>query len=218
MRPLALAGALLLAAIAAVAAAPADLPAQGNVMKRIKEQAAAKAKARKDSMDARLVNAAGTVVDSAVGKTGRGVDSTVSKVGRVTDTLMNKTERGIAGIGKGGRENKLGPALAAGRAVLPELAFEPGTARFVGSAAEALEQLAEALKATTGTWLVEAHVGADADPAAAQALTQERAVAVKTELVAHGVPAERLFAMGLGATRPPTVGAPTTRIEVAKMQ
>ena len=215
MRSLLLAGALL---VAATAVAPAESSAQGNVMKRIKEQAAAKAKARKDSIDNHLVSAAGSVVDSAVGKTGRGVDSTMSKVGRVTDTLMNKTERGVAGLAKGGKENRIGPALAGGRAVLPELAFEPGTARFAASAAESLAQLAEALKATTGTWLVEAHVGADADPAAAQALTQERAVAVKTELVARGVPAERLFAMGLGATRPPTVGAPTTRIEVAKMQ
>jgi outer membrane protein OmpA-like peptidoglycan-associated protein len=213
MRALVLIGALLLAAIA-----PASADAQGNVMKRIKEQAAARAKVRKDSMDNHLVRAATTAVDSAVGKTGRGVDSTVSKVGHVTDTLMNKTERGISGITRGGKENRIGPALANGRAVLAELAFEPGTVRFAASAAETLGQLAEALKATTGTWLIEAHVGADADPAAAQALTQERAVAVKADLVARGIPAERLFAMGLGATRPPTVGTPTTRIEVAKMQ
>lgn len=215
MRSLLLAGAL---ALAAATLAPADARAQGSVMKRIKEQAAAKAKARKDSIDNHIVGTAGTAVDSAMGKTGRGVDSSLSRVGRVTDTLMNKTERGVAGLAKGGKGNKVASELAGGRAVLPDLAFEPGTARFTPAAADPLAQLADALKATTGTWLVEAHVGADADPTAAQALTQERAVAVKTELVARGVPAERLFAMGLGATRPPTVGAPATRIEVAKMQ
>lgn len=217
MRPLVLAGALLLAAAAAT---PSRAAAQGDVMKRIRAQAAARLKARKDSVDNRLVGAATTVVDSAVGKTGRGVDSTVSKVGHVTDTLMNKTEHGVSSLahvgGKG--PSKVASALASGRVVLSELAFEPGTARIAPGAAETLGQLAEALKAATGTWLVESHVGADADPAAAQALTQQRAATVKAELVARGVPEARLFAMGLGATRPPSVGTTVARIEVARMQ
>ena len=41
-----------------------------------------------------------------------------------------------------------------------------------------------------------------ATPAAAQALSEQRAKAVKARLVAGGVPAARLLAVGYGATRP----------------
>ena len=58
-----------------VAAAPHR--ADGQIWKKIKEAAKAKVEAQKTKAATHLVEAAGTVVDSSLEKSGRGVDSAV---------------------------------------------------------------------------------------------------------------------------------------------
>jgi outer membrane protein OmpA-like peptidoglycan-associated protein len=62
-------------------------------------------------------------------------------------------------------------------------------------------------------------VDATPDPTGDKALSDRRALALKARLAAEGVPAERVFVIGLGATRPPMDGIPgNARIEVARLQ
>jgi len=209
-----------------VAAAPGL--ADGQVWKKIKEAAKAKVEAQKTKAATHVVEAAGTVVDSTLEKSGRGVDSAVNKATTVADTAMNATERGVKGVvggvagafkGDGQQQD-----LAKGRAVVAGIRFAAGSDEIAPSSAAAITRLAKAILATTGTFLVESHTAATNDPTADQAMTDRRATAVKARLIAEGVPAARLFSMGFGATKPPappaakTSAARADRIEVSRMQ
>ena len=94
-----------------------------------------------------------------------------------------------------------------------------GTHQLADVSAPHLERLAKLLRERSGTFLIEAHVDDSGDAAANHALSELRSAVVKARLVAAGVAAERLFAMGLGATRPPTDAKGSwARIEVARMR
>ncbi len=109
--------------------------------------------------------------------------------------------------------------LDAGRAVIEELEFIAGSDTLAKSADALLTGLAGALTTARGTFLVEAHAAPSGDVIADQWLTDRRAAAVRTRLIAAGVPAGRLFAMGFGATRPTRASghAVTSRIEISRM-
>jgi len=85
--------------------------------------------------------------------------------------------------------------------------------------AQGVRLIATALVAAGGAFLVEAHVAPSGDVVSDQLLTDRRAAAVRARLVAAGVPAGRLFAMGFGATRPAARLDSTTqsRIEISRM-
>ena len=110
--------------------------------------------------------------------------------------------------------------LSAGRLVLPRIIFDPGGTRIDPSSAGTLRALAAALHRTTGTYLVEAHTSPGRD---AQALSDRRAAAVRTWLIAAGVDASRLYAAGFGATHqrtPPnhaTARQPIDRVEISRV-
>ena len=209
-----------------VAAAPHH--ADGQIWKKIKEAAKAKVEAEKTKAATHVVEAAGTVVDSTLEKSGRGVDSAVSKASTVADTAMNATERGVKGVVGGVvgafKGDGLQQDLAKGRAVVAGIRFAPGSDEIMSSSTSMTTRLAKAILATPGTFLVESHTAATNDATADQALTDRRATAVKTRLIAEGVPAARLFAMGFGATKPPapatanTPAARPDRIEISRMQ
>jgi outer membrane protein OmpA-like peptidoglycan-associated protein len=74
------------------------------------------------------------------------------------------------------------------------------------------------MKGSDAIYLIEAHTDDSGDPAANQALAEQRAVAVKAVLVAEGIPTGRLFAMAYGAMRPATDGGAAARFEFARMQ
>lgn len=80
-----------------------------------------------------------------------------------------------------------------------------------------ISQIAVALARTPGQFLIEAHVDGK-NGAAAQALSEQRATAVKAALVAAGSSPMQLAAVGYGATRPIPGAKSSARIEIARTQ
>ena len=196
--------------------------ADAQIWKTIKDHAKKKAVEKTTEAATRVVETSNGVVDSSLTKTGRGVDTLVNKAGSVADTAMNKTERGVSSAAKsltggGGGGDKFKTSLAAGRLVLADLKFAPGSADISTDGGKTLDKVAKAILSTDVTYLVESHATDGADAAANQTLSEQRGTAVKARLVAAGVPATRLFVMSYGATRPAASGS-SNRIEIAKMQ
>lgn len=214
---------LIVAAIAVAAgqlAAPTHARAQ--VLKKIRDQVNQKVEAAKARADSAAVARAGRTMDSTLVKTGRAVDTAVSKTAGVADAVVDKTQAIVSSaagaLGTTDDEEKLAAELATGRVVL-EVQFVGTTDEVADASKPRLERLARLLEKQSATFLIEGHVDDGGNPAANQALSEQRSAAVKARLVAAGVPAERLFAMGLGATRPPTdPNASQARIEVARMK
>jgi outer membrane protein OmpA-like peptidoglycan-associated protein len=210
---------------AALILGPAVTPraAEAQIWKTIKEHAAKKAAEKAAEATTKVVETSNGVVDSSLTKTGRGVDTLVNKAGTVADTVMNKTEHGVASAAKsltgrtGGGGDNIKASLAAGRLVLADLKFAPGTAVFSADGAKTLDKVAKAMLSTDVTYLLESHAIDGADATTNQTLSEQRGAAVKARLVAAGVPTARLFVMSYGATRPATSGS-SNRIEIAKMQ
>ena len=209
----------------AIGAGQIALPAHAHaqLLKKIRNQVEQKVDAAKARADSAAVARAGQTVDSTLAKTGRGVDTAVSKTVGVADAVVNKTEdivSSAAGSLTGtGDDGKLAADLETGRAVLTEVRFVGATDQLDDASGPQLERLAKLLVHQSATFLIEGHVDDGGSPAANQALSEKRWAAVKARLVAAGVPGERLFAMGLGATRPPTdPSAGHARIEIARMK
>jgi outer membrane protein OmpA-like peptidoglycan-associated protein len=112
----------------------------------------------------------------------------------------------------------LAAALTSGRLLVRGISFQTGTAVIEPSSAVTLRALAAALKMTTGTYLVESYTSSVQD---AQSLSDRRAAAVRSWLLAEGVDASRLYAAGFGATssRPPPSADPSLRdrIEISRV-
>jgi outer membrane protein OmpA-like peptidoglycan-associated protein len=108
-------------------------------------------------------------------------------------------------------------ALAGGRAVLRGLRFTEGTAILEPSSGSLIGHIAGALARTPGQFLIEAHVDGKQSPAA-QALSEQRAAAVKAALVAAGSSPMQLAAVGYGASRPVPGAKQNARIEIARTQ
>ena len=213
-----------LVTVAAIAATttPSTADAQ-RVLTRIKEQASKRFEERKAQLDSTVLKTASETVDSMLEKTGRGAEAVVNKAASVADTTLNRTERGISNLGKGGDEgDDLRAELATGRAVVPGIEFAPGSPQLLPSSESAVSRLAKVIQAASGPYVIEAHTDSVGGAAASQALSEQRAAAVKAALVAAGVPAARLFAMGLGTSRPMASGgggtASNARVEIARMQ
>jgi outer membrane protein OmpA-like peptidoglycan-associated protein len=81
--------------------------------------------------------------------------------------------------------------------------FETGSDRLRRDAAPLLDAVAEQLASAPELQVeVEGHTDSRGDPAANRRLSQRRAQAVKTYLVARGIPPERIHTLGSGSTRP----------------
>jgi outer membrane protein OmpA-like peptidoglycan-associated protein len=116
-------------------------------------------------------------------------------------------------------EKKLAAELEKGRVVLSDVRFVGTTDELTDASQPYLERVAKVLREQSATFVIEAHVDDGGNAAANQFLSDKRSAAVKARLVAAGMPAERLFAMGLGATRPPSEpNASGARIEIARMK
>jgi outer membrane protein OmpA-like peptidoglycan-associated protein len=164
-----------------------------------------------------VADAAGSVVGTTLEA---GSDVVKSGTGAVTGAAS----QGVQGVGQslGAAPSLKDPsdvaaALAAGRAVLPGLRFTQGTAILEPSSASLVSQVATALARTPGQFLIEAHVDGKHGPAA-QALSEQRAAAVKAALVAAGSSPMQLAAVGYGATRPVPGAKSSARVEIARTQ
>jgi len=208
----------------AVGAGQIALPghADAQLLKKIRNQVDQKVEAAKARADSAAVARAGRTVDSTLAKTGRGVDTAVSKTVGVADAVVSKTEdivSSAAGSLTKGDDGKLAAELETGRAVLTEVRFVGATDQLDGASEPQLERLVKLLVQQSATFLIEGHVDDAGSAAANQTLSEKRSAVIKARLVAAGVPGERLFAMGLGATRPPTdPNASHARIEIARMK
>jgi outer membrane protein OmpA-like peptidoglycan-associated protein len=134
--------------------------------------------------------------------------------GEMIDTTLISV---IGGSGQPSGPQDLAAGLASGRLVLTNLRFVEGTAQVDPSSGPLVIQLAAALIANAGQFLVEAHVDAG-DPVSAQPLSDQRAAAVKAALVANGVQPMQLMAAGYGASRPIPGASTSARIEIARTQ
>ena len=112
--------------------------------------------------------------------------------------------------------DELARQLATGRAVIAGLAFIGTTDTLNPSSDAVVTSIARALTSMPGIFLIEAHVPPSGEVLAEHSLTDRRATALRTRLVAAGVPATRLVAMGFGATRTPTPSM-KARIEMSRM-
>ena len=214
---------IVLLALAVGAGQLAPTPAHAQLLKKIRNQVEQRVEAAKARADSAALARASQTVDSTLAKTERGVDTVVSKTAGVADAVVGKTEELVssaAGALSGtGDDKKLAAELETGRVVLAEVRFVGATDQMEDSSEPYLERLAKLLAQQSGTFLIEGHVGDVGSAAANHALSEKRSAAVKARLVAAGVPAERLFAMGLGAMRPPTdPKASHARIEIARMK
>jgi outer membrane protein OmpA-like peptidoglycan-associated protein len=122
----------------------------------------------------------------------------------------------FSGNASGGDPKDITAALASGRIVLKQLRFQEHTSNLDSSNGPLLAQLAQALVATPAQYLIEGHVD-QTEGNQAQALSEQRAAAVKHALVSSGVSPMQLVAAGYGATRPLSSGS-SARIEIARTQ
>ena len=202
-------------------AAPATAHAQ-SILKRIKDQAAKKVQDGRARMDSTVMKAAGSAMDSAMTKTNRGADAVAGRVSNVANGALAATEQGVSRAlsgGGGDPSRDFAARLAQGRLVLDSLPFAAGSERLDASADPIVARLAAALATTAGTLLIEGHVDSTTSAADAQTLSQKRASAMKARLVAAGIAADRLLAVGYGTTRPNTSDPRSNaRIEIVRAQ
>jgi outer membrane protein OmpA-like peptidoglycan-associated protein len=186
--------------------------AEAQLFDRIRDKAAEHLEAHKARADSAVEQAALRAVDSTLEKTSRGLDSGVTVAGRVIDTTLNRMEETAYGVIQGDRKNADGfaRALASGGLVLEEIEFVTNSPELTRAGRQVLEQLAEAVRVTPGTFLIEGYADAAGDSAAIRALSEHRAAAVKASLVSAGIPAGRLFARGCAS-------ASAARIELSKV-
>ena len=203
---------MLRVALTALALLILAAPAQAQLLKEIKESARQKVGERKERTRAHVIQRATEPVDSALERGIRPVDSLVSQA-------ATGAGRSVARLGREGEatrdqeRQRLTEALALqGRAELPGLVFTDGSEALEPGSEPFLAALADLLAADPGVFLLEGSGDASND-AGGRALGEQRAAAVKSALVAAGVPASRLFGVG---REDETAGA--SRVSVARMQ
>ena len=195
--------------------AVAPTAAHGQILDRIKRQTQEKHEEKKKAAEERVVTTTGQVVDSVAEKSARAADTVVTRSGTALNTVVQKTEQTVAGaLQRDGGEAAMARQLATGQVTLSDIHFVDD-GEVAPSSLPTLRALAKLMKDREDIWIIEAHTAADAND---QARSEMRARAVKAVLVGEGVPTGRVFARGLGSTRPAPGATATDRIELVRMQ
>ena len=101
--------------------------------------------------------------------------------------------------------------------ILDVVEFFPGTAVLRLTSSATLDAVADTLRGNPEIELLEvqSHTSGRGDAAANQALTDRRAVVIRSYLIAHGVEPERLTAQGYGDSEPLDAAAPAKNERVS---
>lgn len=194
MRPILFA--LTIGLLASPAAAGSAQAQFSRVTERIKQKVAE----RKLQAEESVVGHAAEPADSAMAKISAPVESLTARVGGAAAAA-------VLGLGHGKdaaqqEATRLRQELAAGRADLPAVQFEPGTATLNPSSELALQPLSLVLTESPGAFLVQGRADPGTPPPEVSALAAARAAAIKSWLAGTGIPADRIFAAGDGAAAP----------------
>jgi outer membrane protein OmpA-like peptidoglycan-associated protein len=202
-------------AISLVLLALSPASARAQVIDRIRRQTQEKLEAKKQAAEEKVVTATGQVVDSVAEKSARGVDTVVTRSTNALSTAVEKTEQVVTSVVSGdGSDAALARQLEAGHVTLADLQFA-SDGEVAASSLPVLRSIAKLMKDGESVWIIEAHTAGGQDD---QARSDLRARAVKAVLVSEGVPAARIFARGLGSSRPITGLAASDRVELVRMQ
>lgn len=174
---------------------------------RIKQKAAE----RKRQTEENLITRAAEPADSALERIMSPVDSAAARAGGKAGAAVARVARGPDPVSQ--EETQLREQLAAGRADLTGVAFDPGTDALNPASDPTLAALARVLASATEVFLLQGRADAGTSSADAQPLAELRAVALKNWLVGAGVPGERIFAAGDGAATPQGVLASVLRMQ-----
>jgi outer membrane protein OmpA-like peptidoglycan-associated protein len=202
--------------------APPPTPDSGvrngkQFLQRITGFAKRKASDVATSTTTQVADATGQVIGNTMETGGQVVTSGAGAVTGAAGKQVQSVGRALGVAPQAKDPEDIAAALAAGRAVLHGLRFTEGTAILEHSSGPLVSQLAGALARTPGQFLIEAHVDGKQTPAV-QALSEQRAAAVKAALVAAGSSPMQLAAVGYGATRPVPGARGNARIEIARTQ
>ena len=178
-------------------ASPAAAGSAQAQFRRVTERIKQKVAERKLQAEESVVGHAAEPADSAMAKISAPVESLTARVGGAAAAA-------VLGLGHGKdaaqqEAARLRQELAAGRADLPAVRFEPGTATLNPSSEPALQPLSLVLTESPGAFLVQGRAAPGTPAPEVSALAAARAAAVKSWLAGTGIPGDRVFAAGDGA-------------------
>ena len=196
--------------IAGLIAGNSPTPAQAQFTRRVTERIKQAASEKKRQTEENAVNRAAEPADSALARVAAPVESVTAEAGGTAGAAVGRIGRRKDRSTE--EEARIRKELAAGRADLPGISFEPGSTAIAAASDASLRALVRIMTDSPGVFLIQVRPN-PGDPSSPPQLAGPRASAVKSWLVSNGIPAERVFANGEGA-----VAAGGVPVTVAVMQ